>query len=84
VEPTKYPFYLATFDILFKSYFSKNKENQKLGFFLCFSKKKENNMKYVGNMSTASMIRAIFLLPILLANNYLSISLIGLILVTIF
>jgi hypothetical protein len=30
------------------------------------------------------MIRAIFLLPILLANNYLSISLIGLILVTIF
>ena len=41
--------------------------------------RKDKTLEYLGNMSTVSMIGGILLLPVLLANYYLPISLIGLI-----
>jgi hypothetical protein len=59
-------------------------------FIICFGQigwqmtaisffKKEKTLEYLGNMSTVSMIGGILLLPVLLANYYFPISLIGLI-----
>ncbi len=59
-------------------------------FMICFGQigwqmtaisffKKDKTLEYLGNMSTVSMIGGILLLPVLLANYYFPISLVGLI-----